>query len=257
MAYTFIFIRRDSTDTQPLSVNVPVWLFWTIVTAIIALPFIVVGVNNYVLAPKYLGERGRQTLTDLAQTTQELTALKQEHQQLSAQYEKLKSKYDAEQDNRSQVEARVAIAETAKAESASRMHDLQAKVDDLQKRVDFYEEFIKPETERDVLQCFNIDVNGSGNTVNYGVNFMKSDRKDKERISTKVAFRVLSGSNLLAARSKEEAVEPAKTDTISFSRDVRIKGTIDTKIPEKGLRVLDIKAYDSDDKVIAHCWETF
>ena len=69
-------------------------------------------------------------------------------------------------------------------------------------------------------------------------------------------FRLLTGANVLALNAKRNS-KPAYERDIQFTKQVRITGNFKANLNTEGLRVLDIKAYDKAQRVIAHCWKAF
>ena len=152
------------------------------------------------------------------------------------------------------------ISETARTEAADKASAMEDQLLALQRSVKFYEQFMKPANEQAPMQCFNVEAGLANNKITYGVSFMKNDQKDKDKLSFTVAFRVLAGAKVeLLDPVKAAASPPLHERDANLTRDTRLTGNFkpgDEPLPE-GLRLLDIKAYDNDNNVLAHCWKAF
>lgn len=256
MAYTIIFMRRDSTDSAPVTFTLSKVLFWLFAFASVLVPVGGFFVASFVLAPKYMQQEGVNVAKQLKQTTTQLKELTADYNKLATNHKNLEQQLSLEKEEHAKVQARVAIVESAHMEGVNKFQQLQEEAETLRSQVSFYEKFVKPVTDREDLQCFNITTKESSNGVKYGVNFMRTEQKPKEKITRTVKMKILTGVDMIDLRTQEQG-DADVVRTMTLTKSITLSGTIKTKLANEGLRILDIKAYDEKNNVTAHCWKAF
>lgn len=258
MAYTFMVMSRHSTSSRAKTFSVPKSLFWFLFVLFVSSPVWGYYLSYYFLAPKLIGHNVADMAADLNETNARVNDLEKQNSTLEKRLEKAAKELAEAQQRRAEAEARTAILETTRSKTSGRLQTLEDEVYDLRRAVELYENLLRPATEKEVLQCFNIaaDYTPGSKNIKYNVNFLRVDQEDKSTITAKVRYRVLTGKNALAL-DQAEGAKVLNTQTLSMVKDARLSGTIAKQLPEDGLRILDVKAYDGSDRVIAHCWKAF
>ena len=255
MPYTITIIRRDRTDLPPKTVTMPRGLFWMVLLALVVLPVILFYGMVLVLAPQYADHK----IAEMRAASNELVVLKEDHKTLTTAHTQLQKNYDKLQQEQAEATARLTIAESARHEALQRMQQVTDENERLQKNLEFYKAFLNPVAEREDIQCYNIKVSLIKNGLSYGVSFMRTDpnkKENKDRFEGTAKIRLLSGGEVLQL-AKTNTKHTDATHKLGFVNDYRINGTFSADIPPTGLRMLDIKAYDTKGTVVAQCWKTF
>ena len=259
MNYTITIIRRDRTDVQPRTFHATRLRIMLWVLVLIVLPVVGFYVSYKFVAPFQLGADIQSLKSRTKEAEDVADAMEAQHEAIVEENSRLRDALRQEREQKAELEAKMTITETARQEVSDQFNLQEKELISLRENVKFYEQFMKPVSERAPLQCFNMKVSEAGGKVKYGVSFMKNDRKDKEKISIGIKFRVLAGNNARAINTTEaDTREPDHTRKASLTLDASVSGTFTpkAKLPE-GLRLLDIKGYDSQNQVIAHCWKAF
>lgn len=208
-------------------------------------------------APKFWNPEAGKMMVELEGLREDFISLEQDHMALTESNTKLQANFKETSQLKNEAETRLTLAENTRAQSAKRVQELEEQILEMERRMAFYEKLVTPETEEDVLQCFNISIKKAKNKLTYGINFLKHDQTDKSRIDSEVRFKVMYGESMLNL-TEEPAVKDDRQVSMSFTKTKRLRGSLITNVPEEGLHILDIKAYDKkSDKVIAHCWKAF
>jgi len=258
--FTLILMETHRTDKAPRSLHLSRGRLAWVIAAIIGLPLIGFALGMLLFAPLFLNEEAQTARRDADDAQIELRTLRQTEEDLLVQVVRLQEQLNAEQQARATAEARITIAETARAEAINRLQSLEGEVLQLGQRNAFFESFMTPQVDLDVLQCFNISAREEGNRVRYGVNFMKNDQSDRTRIAATVQFRVRTGEALLndslnAEQRAETELPILHTVDIAMTKDVRTTGSFEAELPDEGLKILDIRAIDAEGNALAHCWK--
>lgn len=256
MAYSIIIMRTDRPDKSSKMLTVPRLLLWGLVMWFFLAPMATFYFTYFEIAPTFLVKEAGQLSRSLKNVNHALADLRTENKTLLAENERLSAESSLDREQRAEAETKIAIAQNAKITATSRQQELEDKVYELEQALGFYEEFVKPATTKNILQCFNIKVTPTRNRLDYSVNFLRNDQKKKDKITGKVRFRVLSGDNVLNLE-ENDSMESVAVRDLSLKKDRVLRGKIMMELPEEGLRILDIKAYDTENNVIAHCWKAF
>lgn len=256
MAYIFTLVRRDRTDAPPWHLSLPVWGVRCVLLLVVALPFIAFFLGISVLAPVYMTQERANLKTEITRLEEYIHKFDNGFDDMEKENARLKEELRDERELRAAAEAKIAINEGARTEVQERLQELEEKNSELAKGMEFYEAFIRPATDRDELQCYNITAKYSRGKLAYGVNFLRTDRKAKTALETRVKFRVLAGGEVLNMSEGGEA-QANHTRPLKIKDAHRLNGSIAVKVPDQTLRVLDIKAYDAKDEILAHCWKAF
>lgn len=258
MAYTFMVMSRDNTSSKARTFSMPKILFWICAIAILSAPVFVYFGTFHIVAPRILGDQMAVLTADYEQAIAEATTLRDQSAALKGKVSQLESVSDSSVQRRAEAEARTAILENSRAKTSSQMQTLEEEVYELRRAVEFYENLLKPATQKEVLQCFNIKATytNKAKSLKYYVNFLKVEQKDKKRVTANVKYRILTGRSALNL-DETEGAEVLHTQKLSMMKDVRLSGTIKKELPEDGLRILDVKAYDEAGLITAHCWKAF
>lgn len=256
MAYSIIIMRKDRPDKSSKMFSLPRSVFWLIVVWFFFAPVGSFYATYFYIAPTFLVKEAGDLSKRLKNVNYALSDLRVENKRLLAENKRLSEESEQGRQQRAETETKIAIAENARITSASRQQELEDKVYELQQALGFYQEFVKPATTKNVLQCFNINITPTNNRLDYGINFLRNDQEKRDRINATVRFRLLTGDNVLNLEDSDGS-ESVAVEEISLTKDKRLKGKILAELPEEGLRILDIKAYDDENNVIAHCWKAF
>ena len=258
MDYTITIIRRDRTDVQPRTINATWRRMAFIVSFIIALPVAGFWISYLYIAPFQLGE-DVETLRATTEEAENISdALQAQHDAIVEENENLRKGLRIERQQRAELEAKMTITENARQEAGDKMSSLEEEVLNLHQSIKFYEQFMKPANAQAPIQCFNIKAGMEGENLSYRVSFMKNDRKNKEKIKLNIAFRVLAGANAQVLDPQVANIgEPEHERTANFTLDTSVSGKFKPHKLPVGLRLLDIKGYDENNKVMAHCWKAF
>lgn len=254
MAYTLILMRRDRTDRKPVTVHLTYTRFWVLLVLLVGLPVAAFMVSYYLVAPAKLGADISQMQADRAEALATLAPLEEENDELKARVTQLQKTLQTERQQRAEAEARITIAETARYEGASRVGDMEEELISLRQSLKFYEELVRPKTERDLLKCFNISAEMKGKKLTYGINFLKNDTDNKDKIQVNVQMRILQGNAEMKTPETSE-VEPIQSRSLGFTNSYRLTGSFTYEPTGGGLRILDVRGLDEENRVIAHCWK--
>ena len=259
MSYNFIVINQDRPDKAARSLYIPRLLFWFFLFWTFVLPFCVYYVSYHYVAPRVWVPQAHEMEVELIKIRAEVADLRIENERLVTDYQGMFGQSQEDEQQRMAAETKVEISENARITATSRLQELEDQVFELQQALSFYEAFVKPAADDNELQCFNIKINRSGDRVDYSVNFLRNSQKEKNKINATVKMRILSGRNVLTLEGdKDEVLAPDRMAKLSMTKDKVLKGKIlAADLSENGLNVLDIKAYDGDNKVLAHCWKAF
>jgi hypothetical protein len=226
--------------------------------ALVLLPLGGFWVSYSWVGPARLGEDVRQ-LKETTKTARENESFfKAQYDVLVEENEKLRADLKEARSLLAEMDAKFTMVETARLEATDEAASAEEELLNLRRSVKFYEQLMKPTNEQAPLQCFNMDLRLNKGTVTYAVTFMKNNRKDTSSLSADVAFRVLAGANVMKLDPDEAAVgAPVHERRIKLTKDYRLTGKFRVKNLPAGVRLLDIKAYDNKNRVIAQCWKSF
>ena len=257
MAYTIIFMARDSTHNLNKSFNLSRPLFWGLVGGVVMTPIATFMLALFYLAPTTYEARLDGLRKNLATLKSDHTKLQTEALNLRTERDALAHSITTEREQRAAAEAVTAIADNARATTSARMQSLESEVYELRNKVKLYDSFLRPEEQSLPLQCFNLKVNHQSdkNRILYNVSFLKTDQKDKRPVDIEVRFQVLSGVEVVGLNEVlDDADRVRKT---SLTQERQLSGVLRTKFTGEGMRILDVKAYGKDENLLAHCWKAF
>ncbi len=255
MAYTFIFMNRDRTDAHAFSLDVPKYLLWFIVALLAVLMIGGFWLAWRVIGPTWLRMEATQARETAHRQGEALGITMAELEKISHENKELKNNLEIEREARAEAETRVEIVENTRVTLEERVAELQKNLNENKEMISFYEDFFKPDTDKDIFQCYNIKAEYDGEELSYSVNFLNLEKNAKKVYDLTVKPRVLWGDHILTLEALEPLEESSKS--ISLAKDIRLRERFAVKMPADGLHVLDIKAYDGENQVVAHCWKTF
>lgn len=256
MAYTFIVLRTDRTDKGSKTFTLSRGVLFFLVTLIMFAPSATYYFAYYVMAPNYLVKEAKIYGDQVKELSAELEQANMINEQLKLDNEFLKAEGITARDQLGEITTRIEIAEKARTTTSRRVQALEEEKLDLERQLAFYEKFVTPDVDEEILQCFNISVKHNKDKLKYGINFLKKDQSDKKRLKTTVKMKVLYGSSVLGL-NEDKSYEADREVRMDITKDRRLTGTLTADVPKDGLHILDIKAYNEDNKVIAHCWKPF
>lgn len=256
MAYTFIVLNTDRTDKGSRTFTVPKVALYFMMALVIFAPSAAYYVAYYVMAPNYLVKEAKIYKDQLDAITEEHDQAKLQNEMLKISNARLAEEGAEARERLSEISTRIEIAEKARSTTSDRVQELEEEKQDLERRLSFYEKFIAPDVDEEILQCFNISIRQQKGKLKYGINFLKKDQSDKTRLKTTVKMKVLYGSNILNL-NEDTSYQADREVKMNIIKDRRLTGSLTADVPDSGLHILDIKAYNEEDKVIAHCWKPF
>ena len=251
-------MRRDRTDVRPITVQVTRSVMLAFVATLVLLPLLGFFLAVKVLGPHWYGKRLSSLEKELAYMHEIKTPETDDMERLKDQLAILQEDLRTERQMRAEAEAKVTMAETARAEASGQSQEVEAELSSLRRTVAVYEELMKPRIDNELYQCFNISASYRSGKVNYQVSFLKKNPKDNNSLETRVEVRILHGDNIFAInRAQAYRQQPDNLHTVAFNKDYRLSGDIDMRLPNDGLRLLDIRGLNTANKVVAHCWQVF
>ena len=257
MPYTFIVLTPDRTDRSSKTFTFPKAVVWFLIAFFVLSAPVTYYVSLHYVAPKFWMPKTGEMMVELESLREDFVNLEIAHNELTQNHTALEATNKQNAQGRAEAETRLSLAENARGQSARRVQELEEELVSMERKMAFYEKLVTPETEEEVLQCFNIGITKKGKTLDYGINFLKHDQSDASRVDTKVKFKVMYGESMMNLQEEPEVKEDREVD-MWVTKSRRLRGSLVTNVPENGLHILDVKAYDTKtDKVIAHCWKAF
>ncbi len=256
MSYTFIVLRTDRTDKGSKTFNISRWVLFFLCALVMFAPSISYYVAYYIVAPNFLVEEAKILGGEVKELTAEVEVLRSDNENYKINNELLKAEGITAREQLAEISTRIEISEKSRATTSIRVQELEEEKLDLERKLAFYEKFVTPDVDDEVLQCFNISLKQEGKKIKYGINFLKKDQNNKERLKTIVKMKVLYGSNILNL-NEDVSYKVDREVKMDITKDRRLTGSLVAELPGEGLHILDIKAYNDDNKVIAHCWKAF
>lgn len=258
MAYTLIIMRRDRTDVRPLTLHLSWKRLWGLVAMVFLLPILGFWISYTFIAPRVLGFDMKAMQNAKTYAEAQLAPVKAENATLQARLAKLEESSKVDRGLRAEAEVRITQAETARAEAASRADGLEEEVLKLRQSIKFYEELMKPKTDQELVQCFNVNASASGNTVKYSLGLLKNNPNDKTPLDMKLYFTASSGSNAATLSAQKENATSQHSRSLTMVKDASLHGSFTAQLDKEGINMLDIKVRDKKtNKIIASCWKAF
>ncbi|MFT7144988.1 MAG: hypothetical protein ACI9TY_000834 [Alphaproteobacteria bacterium] len=219
-------------------------------------PSITYYVAYYIVAPNYLVKEAKILGKEVDILNAELLTLRADNENYKINNDLLKAEGITARDQLAEITTRIEISEKSKTTTGDRVQLLEQEKLGLERKLAFFETFVTPDVDEEVLQCFNISLTQQGKKIKYGINFLKKDQKDKERLKTIVKMKVLYGANILDM-NEDTSYKADREVKMDITKDRRLTGSLTADVPKEGLHILDIKAFNDNNKVIAHCWKAF
>lgn len=252
--YTIIFMNKDDVTSRPKNLSLPKFVLVLLLTLIVLAPVgaFLYGWLHFQAADldKSKQEFNRLTLAD-GKKNARIDELIQETVDLKTEYEKVAAE-------KAQAEARVSIAENSRAKVLEKMEQLEDEIFTLRGQLAMYEGFFQPNREKLPIQCFNMNVSQSANKLWYGVSFLKANKNDDELAKLRVEFHIRTGSRALSL--EDETLEKSdRVRNIEFKSSYNMKGSMNVKRKNSkgGLRMFEVRAYNSEDNLVSYCWKSF
>ncbi len=258
MSYTIIWFSKHDPDAMSKTLHVSRFALWGCVVAVlVGLPLLSFFIGYRNTAPERLQERLEAQITEFTDLSEEASNTKIKYQELQKSHQQLQDEYLSETGRRAEMEARVSIVENVRASALERLEKAEKREAELQSKLKMFEDIFKPAEEALPVQCFNISVKDRSKSIKYAVTLMKSDKSDSAKLDMSLQLRVMTGSTILSLG--EDTLEDAdRTRETSLTRQMNLSGSIRGNFAKKGMRVLDIRGYDSTGKkLLTHCWKTF
>lgn len=257
MAYTFIVLNTERTDKGSKTFTIPRMALFLIVFLVMFAPSASYYIAYYIMAPNYLVKEAKVYKNQLDDLQLEYQKVVSEKEALQIDNEFLKVEGATAREQLGEISTRIEIAEKARSTTSDKVQELEQQKLDLERQLAFYEKFVTPDVDDEILQCFNISVRPDGKNLKYGINFLKKDQGDKKLLKTTVRMKVLYGSNILNLTEDNFAGKADREVKMNITKDRRLTGSLTSNVPKDGLHILDIKAYDKEENIIAHCWKPF
>lgn len=252
--YTIIFMNKDDVTSRPKNVSMPKVLLILVFALILLAPLgtFLYGWLHFQSTDleKSKAEFNRLAV-DAGKKNARIDSLIQETVDIKTEYEKVSAE-------KAQAEARVSIAENSRSKVLEQMEQLEDEVFSLRGQLAMYEGFFQPNREKLPIQCFNVNVSQSSNKLWYGVSFLKANKNDKKEAKLRVEFHIRTGSRALSLED-ETLAKSDRIRNIKFKKNHRMKGSMRLKRKKSkgGLRMFEVRAYNSKDKLVSYCWKSF
>lgn len=246
-------MKKNSTDSAPKTLHLSVLTISLMALFFFGLPVAGYFVFYKFIAPKLYKHNLIETTETKRSLLQKYTIAQEKLDTLTIDHQKIKDILQEERLQRAESEARATIAETAKTASGQQIASRETELIDLQKKIAFYEKLLKPKTKQEVLQCFNTSVKYSNGKIRYGVSFLKNNPKDRKKLAVKAKLRVVPAT---AQDTNNDNYPILSTRQFSLTKDYRLSGTLTTTVDTSIMNILDIKLHNSQNEVIAECWQT-
>jgi|GEM_PF-1516667 len=256
--YTLIVMKKNSTDSSPKTLHISVLTLLLAALFFFGLPIAGYFTFYKFIAPKIYEDDMEEITESKKSLLEKFTTANAELQTLRIDHDKIKTILANEREQRAGSEARATIAETAKTATGLKIASTESELLTLQRKVSFYESLLKPKSEQERLQCFNITASYNNGKLRYGISFLKNDPKDRTKLAAQAELRVLQASGSLTPETLAENEKAPVLASRKFSliKDYRLSGTLTTTVDPEHLYLLDIRVFDAQDKSIAKCWKS-
>lgn len=257
--YTLIIMKKDSTERSPRTIHLSVFVIGLMSLFFFGLPVAGYVLFNKVVAPQQYESSLTETTENKEELLEQLTDAEAELTVLRIETDKLKTILADERKHRAESEARATIAETAKVATGQQIASTETELRTLQRKVAFYEDLLKPKTEQERLQCYNMSATYSKGKLRYAVSFLKNDNKDKATLGVKARMRVIPA---VQTAQDGEADKPAaeypvlSTRSFSLTKAYTLSGNLNTTVDENMMHILDIEVKDTQNNLVAKCWQS-
>lgn len=254
MAYTIIFLSQTNTHQSTRSVQINPWVLRLLVLLFVILPFATFMLGARTFSSQKLTERLEAAKTAYIQLEAEASNLRNAYEAMMEEQSEITSQMEAERKQRAEAEARAAITDNARANTSTHLQQTEQEIFDLTRRLKMYESLVGPSEEQLRIQCYNIDVAKTKQGIRYDVQFLKTDVKDEANVDMQVKLRMLAGTSIVAL--KEVPLGNEGNIETSMTKHRQLRGQLNAQMPDKGLRIIDISAYDGD-TLVSSCWKVF
>lgn len=251
-AYTIMIMRRDATDRRPLTLHISNMVYWGAILLAVGLPVVGFLVSAGVVAPAWLRQNVSQMKHEVQQANQMVNPLKQQNASLTGEKARLRDMLQTERTKRAEVEARVTMAETARAEASQKLTELEAEVINLKKSQAEYEQLLKPKLAKNLLECSNLTATYANGQVAYDVTFAKVG-KGSVAPSLTVEVNARNGNNAMTMGGQAAATAH---HTLALAKNPKISGRMAVTLPPEATHMVQVWVKDGATPV-GYCWKAF
>lgn len=258
MSYTVIWFAKHQPEEASKTLHISRAVLWgALALVFVGMPALFFTLGAIDASPEAVRQRLEAQTLEFATLSQTAMKTDKELTELKERFEKLQAEYLSETGRRAEVEARLEIVENARANALKRLDEAEKTQAEMTDKLTMFKDIFKPTEDAIPIQCYNIEADERKDGVRYSMALMKTDNKDDEKVDLELQMRVLTGSSI--ASLGEAATDKAdRTRTASLIRQVDVSGIIRGDFPKKGMRVLDVRGYDSKgEKLLTHCWKVF
>lgn len=256
MGFTLLVISENRTKGGTWSARLRAPVLWALVLGVVLAPIAAFWLGYDALGPAQYKKKIAKQQQTISTLEADLDILDSGYQALQEERTRLAQSLEKERQARAAAETEMAISTNAQSSSSARMEELEAELMTLRNQVKLYESFLKPTDAQMPVQCYNMSINPVNDAVAYALTFLKADNKDKSKLNIKVKFNILHGTGIMDLDEiKLDDADRVRDEVVQTSR--RLTGRIRTEYPKEGLRMLDVKAYNKEDELVAHCWKAF
>lgn len=252
MAYTIIFLSQTNTHQSTRSLQLNPWVLRLLVLLVVFMPFGAFMLGARTFSNQKLAERLEAARAAYTKLETEANSLRNAYEALTEDQIELSRQMDDERKQRAEAEARAAITDNARANASTHLQQTEQEIFDLTRRLKMYESLVGPSEEQLRLQCYNLEAVKNRQGTRYEVQFLKTDVQDEANVDINVRIRLLTGSSIVALTEIPLGDEGTVQTSVTNHRHLR--GQLKVPFPEKGLRILDITAYDGD-TLVSSCWK--
>lgn len=257
MAYHITIFTHDNTSRGGRHFKIRKPLFWMCLVLFLILPSVAHYTIIFHIMPTYAVKKAQGMEEEITGLASGVYTLEEENTLLKKRLKSITGELEEEQAIRSEFEARISIAENARASFANKSQQLEQEVIDLRASTKFYEDILNPSETVGELQCYNITTSLKKGTLKYGVNYLHQNQNNTTSKKYKIVVNVMSGVKASDLESMN-VQDGDDVKTVTFKKSYTLKGSLDVNLPDNKLRMLDIRAYQhGTDKLVGHCWKAF
>lgn len=258
MSYTIIWFAKHRPDAASKTLHISRAGLWGALAAVfVVMPAAFFFWGAVQASPEAARSRLEAQTLEVTGLTAKYRKTEDQFKALQRRHQELQAEYLAETGRRAEVEARLEIAENARANALQRLSETEKKQLELSDKLAIFKDIFKPTEEAIPVQCYNIEAAETAEGVKYQLSLMKTDIKDTKNLDIQLQMRILTGATVVTLG--EAALDKAeRTKNTSLTRQVAVSGLIRGRFPKKGMRVLDVRGYDgTGKKLLTHCWKVF
>ncbi|MEC9292320.1 MAG: DUF6776 family protein [Pseudomonadota bacterium] len=257
MAYHITIFTQDNTSRGGRHFKIRKPLFWICLMLFLVLPSLAHYTIIFHIMPTYAVKKAQGMEEEITGLASGVYTLEEENTLLKARLKSITTELEEEQAVRSELAARIAIAENARSSFANKAQQLEQEVIDLRASTKFYEDILNPSETVGELQCYNITTSLNKGTLKYGVNFLHQNQNNTTSKKYKIVVNVMSGVKASDLENME-IQDGDDVKEVKFKKSYTMKGSLDVTLPDNKLRMLDVRAYkDGTNELVGHCWKAF